>query len=128
NSGVPLAETYRVVPGQEYQRTRITAVAVSTGFIDSEPFRRQVVGGDPREAVRAITQREGVAISDNLADRFGLAPGDTISRPTPRGVETFMVRAVVAAYYSGHQGSIILHRDELARLCHDTQVSHFTPL
>jgi len=31
------------------------------------PFRRQVVGGDPREAVRAITQREGVAISDNLA-------------------------------------------------------------
>ena len=123
--GVARVETYRVLPGQEYQGTRITAVAVSPGFIDSEPFRRQVVGGDPREAVRAITQREGVAISDNLADRFGLAPGDTISLPTPRGVETFMVRAVVAADYSGDQGAIILHRDEVARLWHDTQVSHF---
>jgi len=36
-----------------------------------------------------------------------------------------MVRAVVAADYSGDQGAIILHRDEVARLWHDTQVSHF---
>src|SRR5437773_11392951 len=36
-----------------------------------------------------------------------------------------MVRAVVAADYSGDQGAIILHRDEVARLWHDTEVSHF---
>src|SRR5439155_19982384 len=75
--------------------------------------------------VRAITRREGVAMSTTLADRSGLAPGDTLSLPTPRGVETCMVRAVVAADYSGDQGAIILHRDGVARLWHDTQVSHF---
>ena len=51
-------------------------------------------------------------------------PGDTISLPTPNGVESFRVGAVVAADYSGDQGAIILHRDEFARIWHDTQVSH----
>src|SRR5438552_784979 len=123
--GVARVETYRVLPGQEYRGARITAVAVSPGFIDSEPFRRQVVGGDPGDAVGAITRREGVVISDNLADRFGLTPGETISLPTPSGVETFRIRGLVAADYSGDQGAIILHRDEFTRLWHDTQVSHF---
>ena len=123
--GVARLETYRVLPGQEYRGARITTVAVSPGFVDTDLFRRQVVGGDPEDAVRAITGREGVVVSDNLADRFGLAPGETISLPTPSGSETFRVRAVVAADYSGDQGAVILHRDEFARLWHDTEVSHF---
>jgi len=123
--GVARVETYRVLPGQEYRGARIAAVAVSPGLIDTDLFRRQVVGGDPGDAVGAITRREGVVISDNLADRFGLTPGETISLPTPSGVETFRIRGLVAADYSGDQGAIILHRDEFTRLWHDTQVSHF---
>ena len=114
--GVARVETYRALPGQEYQGVRITAVAVSPGFIDSDLFRHQIVAGDPEDSIRAIAAHEGVVISDNLADRFGLRPGETISLPTPSGLETFKIRAVVAADYSGDQGSIILPRDEFARL------------
>ena len=122
--GIARVETYRALPGEDYQGVRTTAVAVSPGFIDSDLFRRQVVAGDPEDAVRAIAAHEGVVISDNLADRFGLRPGETISLATPSGVESFKIRAIVAADYSGDQGSIILPRDEFARLWHDTQVSH----
>ena len=122
--GVARVETYRALPGQEYQGVRITAVAVSPGFIDSDLFRHQIVAGDPEDSIRAIAAHEGVVISDNLADRFGLRPGETISLPTPSGLETFKIRAVVAADYSGDQGSIILPREEFARVWHDTQVSH----
>src|SRR5437899_11941870 len=34
--GVALVETYRVLPGQEYQGARITTVAVSPGFVDTD--------------------------------------------------------------------------------------------
>src|SRR2546426_9781876 len=83
--GCARVETYQILPGQEYRGARITTVAVTPGFVDSDLFRRQVVGGDPGDAVGAITRREGVVISDNLADRFGLTPGETISLPTPSG-------------------------------------------
>src|SRR5207244_7391371 len=87
--------------------------------------RRRGGGGRRGGAVGATPGGGGVAFSDNLAARFGLAPGEPVSLPTPSGVETFTVRAVVAADYSGDQGAIILHRDEFTRLWHDTQVSHF---
>src|SRR2546426_1376050 len=61
--GVARVETYRVLPGQEYQGTRITAVGVRPRLMDSEPFRRQVVGGDPREAVRANTDRKSTRLN-----------------------------------------------------------------
>src|SRR5207247_530230 len=90
--GIARVETYRALPGEDYQGVRTTAVAVSPGFIDSDLFRRQVVAGDPEDAVRAIASHEGVVISDNLADRFGLRPGETISLATPSGVESFKIR------------------------------------
>ena len=45
--------------------------------------------------------------------------------PTPAGVESFRVAAVVAADYSGDQGSVILDRARFAALWQDTLVSHF---
>jgi len=123
--GVARVETYRALPGQDYQGVRITVVAISPGLIESDLFRRQIVSGDPEPAMRAIARREGVVISDNLADRFGLQPGEVLNLPTPSGLEAFNVVGVIAADYSGDQGSVILHRDEFARLWDDTQVSHF---
>src|SRR5437899_6054870 len=76
--GVARLETYRVLPGQEYRGARITTVAISPGFVDTDLFRRQIVRGDPGDAVRAITAREAVAAADHLAERSGLAPGERV--------------------------------------------------
>jgi putative ABC transport system permease protein len=123
--GVARVETYRVLPGQAYRDERIAIVAVSPGFVDTALFRRQVVTGEADAAVGALATGRGVLISDNLMDRFRLGPGDTLTLPTPAGVETFPVAGVVAADYSGDHGSVILGRDQFARLWSDTQVSHF---
>jgi putative ABC transport system permease protein len=123
--GVATVETYRALPGQDYEDVRITIVAVSPGFIDSELFRRQIVAGDPEEAIQSAARAEGAIISDNLADRFRLRPGDVITLATPSGPERFPIQAIVAADYSGDQGSVVLHRDTFARLWGDTKVSHF---
>jgi putative ABC transport system permease protein len=123
--GVARVETYRVLPGQAFRDSRIAVVAVSPGFIDTEQFRRQIVAGDPEEAVQAVRSGQGVVVSDNLAERFGVAGGEEVTLPTPAGVERFRVAAVVAADYSGDQGSVILDRDRFGSLWHDTLVSHF---
>jgi putative ABC transport system permease protein len=123
--GVDRVETYRVLSGQPYEDARIAVVGVSAGFVDTPVFRRQIAAGDAEDAIRALTQGTGAVISDNLADRFDLVPGDAIHLPTPAGMRVFGVRAVVAAEYSGDHGSIILGRGELARHWGDTLVSHF---
>src|SRR5881296_557715 len=108
--GVVRVETYRVLPGQTFRDSRIAVVAVSPGFVDTEQFRRQIVAGDAEEAVRAVRSGSDVIVSDNLAERFGVGVGDEVTLPTPAGVESFRVAAVVAADYSGDQGSVILDR------------------
>ena len=123
--GVVRVETYRVLPGQTFRDSRIAVVAVSPGFVDTEQFRRQIVAGDAEEAVRAVRSGSDVIVSDNLAERFGVGVGDAVRLPTPAGVESFRVAAVVAADYSGDQGSIILDRARFAALWEDTLVSHF---
>ena len=59
------------------------------------------------------------------ADWQGVGVGDEVSLPTPAGVESFRVEAVVAADYSGDQGSVILDRVRFAALWQDTLISHF---
>jgi putative ABC transport system permease protein len=122
---VARVETYRVLPGQDYHGSRIAAVAVSPGFIDTSLFRQQIIAGNAQDAVNTITRDSGVVISDNLADRFRLRVGESITLPTPTGNETLAIHGIVAADYSGDQGSVIMHRDRFARLWGDTKVSHF---
>ena len=123
--GVARIETYRVLPGQAFRDSRMAVVAVSPGFIDTEQFRRQIVAGDADGAVEAVRGGKSVIVSDNLAERFGVGVGDEVSLPTPAGVESFRVAAVVGADYSGDQGSVILDRARFAALWQDTLVSHF---
>lgn len=123
--GVERVETYRALQGQAFRDGRIAVVAVSPGFIDSALFRGQVAAGDPESAVDAIRKDSGVVVSDNLADRFRLAVGDEIDLPTPAGPRSFPVAAVIAADYSGDQGSVLIHRDRFSALWQDSRVSHF---
>ncbi len=123
--GVGGVETYRVVQGQEFRDARIAVVAVSPGFIDTPQFRRQVVAGDADDAIRATQDGRAVIVSDNLAERFGLAVGEDVDVPTPAGPERFSIAGVVSADYSGDQGSIVMSRDRFAALWGDPRVSHF---
>ena len=123
--GVARVETYRVLAGQPFRDSRIAIVAVSPGFIDTDQFRRQIAGGDSEAAVSALGTGEAVIVSDNLAERFGVDVASEVTLPTPTGEQTFRVAAVVAADYSGDQGSIIVNRDRFVTLWHDDLVSHF---
>jgi len=124
--GVARVETYRALQGQPFRDARIAVVAVSPGFLDTAQFRNAVVAGDPDEAVRAIQEDRAVLISDNLANRYGLSPGDAITVPAPAGPTELRINAVVTADFSGDQGSIIMHRDRFAAgWGGDTQVSYF---
>ena len=122
--GVERVETYRALQGQALGDARVAVVGLSPGFVETPQFRRQLVaGGDP--AIRELQAGRGVVISDNLADRLGLAPGAMVDLPSPSGGERLPVLGVIAGDYSGDQGSVLLDRDHFARLWGDRQVSHF---
>ncbi|MGH7789618.1 MAG: FtsX-like permease family protein [Candidatus Binatia bacterium] len=124
--GVARVETYRVLQGLEFRGARVAVVAVSPGFVDSPQFRRMIVAGDGDDAVRAIAEDRAVVVSDNLAEPFGLGPGDEIRVSAPGGPVTMRIAAVLTNDFSGDRGSIIMHRDRYAALWGgDTQVSHF---
>ncbi len=123
--GVARVETYRAVPGQTYQDARISMVAVSPGLVDTPLFRRQIVAGDPEDAVRALREGRDVVVSDNLADRFHMHTGEPITLGTPAGLETFRIAGVVSADYTADLGSVLMNRDAFVARWHDTQVSHF---
>ena len=123
--GVARVETYRALQGQAFNGSRIAIVAVSPDFVDTPQFRSMIAAGDPDGAVRALRDDREVLVSDNLADRFRLEPGADINLSAPAGQTRLRINAIIAADYSGDQGSIIMHRDRFARLWGDTRVSHF---
>ncbi|HLK10672.1 MAG TPA: FtsX-like permease family protein [Candidatus Binatia bacterium] len=123
--GVAHVETYRAVQGQPFRDARIAMVAVSPGFLDTPQFRRQLASDDADRALRAVAGGRAVIVSDNLADRFGIAVGDGLALPTPSGPREFPVAGIVAADYSGDQGSVIVGRDLFAALWRDRAVTYF---
>jgi len=123
--GVARVETYRALQGQDLGDARIAVVAVSRGFVDAPAFRRSLVPGDSETVRGALRAGRGVLVSDNLASRLGVAVGDELALPTPTGVRSVTVLGVLAAEYSGEQGSVVLERELLAQWWGDRQVSHF---
>ncbi len=123
--GVAHVETYHAVQGQPFRGARIAMVAVSPGFIDTAQFRRQLTSPDAERALREVAAGRAVVVSDNLADRFGIMVGDTLTLPTPAGPREVPVAGIVAADYSGDQGSVLLERRRFAALWHDDRVTYF---
>jgi putative ABC transport system permease protein len=122
--GVAHVETYRALQGQQLRDSRIAVVALSPGFADTDQFRRQVLAGGDR-AVSEMQSGRGVIISDNLADRLGLAVGGTLDLPTPLGTDRLPIVGIIGGDYSGDQGSVLMDRGRFASAWGDTQVSHF---
>jgi putative ABC transport system permease protein len=122
--GVDRVETYRVLQGQTFRDARIAVVALSKGFAETTQFRRGMIAGGS-SGVRQMQDGQGVIVSDNLADRFGLRVGETLVLPTPRGAETLRIVGIISGDYSGDQGSILMNRERFATYWGDEQVSHF---
>lgn len=122
--GVARVETYRALQGQEFRDSRIAVVALSPGFVETPEFQRQVVAGGGA-AIRKMRTGEGVIVSDSLADRLGLAVGEVIDLPTPRGTTSLTIVGVLTGDYSGDHGSVLLDQERFASLWGDTQVNHF---
>lgn len=87
--------------------TRVTVLAVDA-VLRAPRARLQLVAGaaDPWPDIAAGRQ---ILISDNLAFRQNLAPGDVLPLPTPQGLVPYTVRAVYVDYNSD-AGSILLDR------------------
>jgi putative ABC transport system permease protein len=79
-------------------------------------------GTDPRTLVRALARGEA-AVSRYTADQRGLAVGDTLSLPTPRGWREFRVGALFDDLVSFD--SLYLDYSTYARLWGDRQADRF---
>ncbi len=123
--GVERVETYRALQGQPFRGARIAIVGVSAGLIDTPLFRQQLIAGDADAVVDAVRTGGGVVVSDNLADRFALAVGQSIELATPSGTYSLPVIGVLAADYSGDKGSVLMARERFEALWGDARVSHF---
>ncbi|HEY8209201.1 MAG TPA: FtsX-like permease family protein [Myxococcaceae bacterium] len=77
-------------------------------------------------AVPTLEQRRAhqVIISENLSHRRGLHPGDEFPMPTPSGLVTYRVAAVVREYTSD-QGTIFLDRERFVEQFQDDRVDTF---
>lgn len=76
------------------------------------------------KAIRALPEGKGVLISDNLAARFNLGQGDSLTLQTPTGPLERPVLAVVEDY-SSEKGSILMDRELYASYWRDRSVDLF---
>jgi putative ABC transport system permease protein len=76
----------------------------------------------PRAQVWNALQSGAILISEPLANRLNLAPGDTLTLETPSGPQPFPIRGVFYDYGST-QGAVLLSLDVYARAWEDNTIS-----
>ena len=86
---------------------RVELLAVDAGATGLAGF--PLTAGDPARVEPAWRAGEGVLVSEPLARRQGLAPGDTLAVPTPTGEANWTVLGVFRDYGS-EQGMIAVDR------------------
>jgi putative ABC transport system permease protein len=90
----------------------------------SKAYRFDVIDGDRDDVTRRIFSGPEVAISKNMATRFGLHSGDTLHLQTPSGPLDLHVAAQVNDFAS-HEGVIYMARRFLTQYWHDDLVNGF---
>ncbi len=120
-----LRETVGPASVATYRRnqTRIAGRTVSLTALDPAPATRhgyRFSGGDPDRAWAAFEQG-AVLISEPLAYRLGLTPGDNLAMGTDFGPRRFPVAGVFHDYGSEH-GRVLLHRNIYDRWWNDPAV------
>ncbi len=114
-AGVERANTVRQVEvGSPEGPLRLLAYDLDARGRGAFAFR----AGSPAAAWRAFEGGEAVLISEPLAFRRGLAPGDRLELSTPHGVRAFEVAGVYVDYAS-ERGAVMLDRRAYDRLWDD---------
>ncbi len=86
----------------------------------TNPYRRIVDGPFPTP-IDALTREPAVMISENLAWKKKLKPGDTIDLMSPTGIHRFKIHAV-AIDYSTDQGWLMMDRSWVLKYWKDERV------
>jgi putative ABC transport system permease protein len=85
-----------------------------------------MVAGDVRTAAAALRAGTGVLVSDNLALRLGLRPGDTLRVPTPDGPRSFGVAGTFADYLAALDlGAVAVASEQLEAVWGDSSANLF---
>jgi putative ABC transport system permease protein len=90
-------------------------------------FRRHrfpVVAAAEGSYFEAFARGDAVLVSDNLAYRRGLRPGETLTLETPAGRASFAIAAVVVDY-TLDIGTVIVERETYKRLWRDDRANAF---
>jgi putative ABC transport system permease protein len=108
--GVRQLDSMRALFGQIYRGERIAIIALSDGFLTPERFgARWYVEGDAARASAQLRAGEGLDVSENLAERFGLHVGDPLELETPTGTLTLPIAGVIRDYVSD-RGTVAMSR------------------
>ncbi len=128
-----LGRAFAAVPGvtavSSVRRAEIVDLAGRTTRVvvvppDRAALRRlEVLAGDPGRVPAALASG-AVLVSEPLAWRRHLAPGDRLRLPTDRGAHAFPVAGVYASYASD-QGIVLMTRPTWERFWDDRRVSGF---
>src|SRR5690606_601125 len=70
-------------------------------------FGLSLTAGDAGSVLAALTAGEGVAVSERLAYRDGLEPGQTLVLPTVDGNRAFPIVAVYRDFNTGNPGVVM---------------------
>ena len=106
---IDVVRTVRV----SFRGRRFLLQASDTAFCLSPARRgafRRTIEGDGELAPEDLRDRREIVISENLARAFDLHPGASLELETPRGLRTFLVRAVVVDYSSAMGWALIDRR------------------
>lgn len=123
-SGVQSTETARVLPGQMYRGQRIALAALSDGLFDPARYPTGWYrAGDPARAADAIRAGEGIVVSLNFADRFGVHLGDSLDLDSATGQVTLRVVGIVPLDTVADRGVVLLSRRVFIERWRDSAVN-----
>ena len=106
-----------------FRGTPAMAVAIEMDSV-SETSRVRPVVGQADEIYRQAGAGEGFLVSDNLAQKLGLAAGEVLEVPAPRGTLALPLLGIIVDY-SDQQGTIFMDRSLWLEYWGDESVSDF---
>jgi putative ABC transport system permease protein len=112
----------KTLPDGRFLRLEVLSLdsSVYLGEIAKNPFQR-VVEGPGRIPIDALSREPAALVSENLAYKLALHPGDSIELPSPSGPHRLRVVASVLDY-SSDQGLLIIDRRYALEWFHDERL------
>lgn len=114
-AGLSLSRTLRV-------RTPRGELTLRAGSPGPRGWGEELVSGEASAAFAVLSAGEGVLVSEPLARRWGLAPGDDLSLPTARGAQALRIAGVYRDYRTDG-GAVLLDFALLERYWDDARPS-----